>query len=853
MPQTLAEFPQLHLALGDETAFVHTRGFRTLRSSYRETAELAFRFARELEDRGIGKGDRVMLWGENCGEWVAAFFGCMLRGAVAVPMDRIAAPDFAQRVAADVDAKLIVCSQSLAEHTGNRPHLDLETLGDVLAHHSAAPCSPPSLTRDDAAQIVFTSGTTADPRGVVLTHGNILASVDPIECEIPKYRRYQRIFHPVRFLHMLPLSHVFGQFMGMFLPPVLAGTVRFQDDFKPSDVIGTIQRERISVLVAVPRVVESLKNKLEADLGPAIGKHWDIAENEKFLKRVWRFRKVHRYLGWKFWAIICGGAALDTVTEEFWGRLGYAMVQGYGLTETSSLISLNHPFKVGRRSIGKVLPGREMKLDPATGEILVRGANVASQYWQGKEMRPVTGDEGWFRTGDLGAVDAEGNLYFKGRSKNVIVTPAGLKIYPEDLEQALRKQTNVRDCVVFAVARGGNAEACAALLLRDGASPAAVVAQANQSLADFQKIRSWFVWPDDDFPRTSTQKPKMDAIRNFAHAHLTGDQQAAVTSTSGGASSGAIEDLIAAVAGRKTQARAGMAARAADFAGANLEDDLNLSSLDRVELMSAMENRYQVELSDREFSQATTVADLEELLRKSAAQPQQRDYPYPRWAQRWPITWLRTIAYQTVTLPYIMMMARPRIIGRENLKDFRGPALIVSNHIAQIDIGFILAALPFRLRRHVAAAMQGERLRDMRHPPQESSFLGRRLAQLNYVLTSAFFNVFSLPQKAKYRESFRFAGELADQGYSVLIFPEGRRTETGEMGTFRSGIGLLATHLNLPVIPMRIDGLFPLRIAKRHYAKPGTVQIHIGAPVRFEATADAEEIAKELQTRVADL
>src|SRR5260370_18150951 len=125
MPQTLAEFAQLHFALGDETAFVHARGFRTLRWSYRHTAELTFRFARELEDRGIGKGDRVMLWGENCGEWVAAFFGCMLRGAVAVPMDRIASPDFAQRVAEDVDAKLIVCSQSLIEHAAARPHLEL--------------------------------------------------------------------------------------------------------------------------------------------------------------------------------------------------------------------------------------------------------------------------------------------------------------------------------------------------------------------------------------------------------------------------------------------------------------------------------------------------------------------------------------------------------------------------------------------------------------------------------------------------------------------------------------------------------------------------------------------------------
>src|SRR5215467_1324808 len=522
MPQSLAEFAQLHLSLGKEIAYVSRRGFRTLRWTYGRLAELEFRVARELEERKIGKGDRVLLWGDNCGEWVAAFFGVMLRGAVAVPMDRIASADFARRVASDVDAKLVICSQSLAGQIGDRPHLELEDLVETLGDHSSMPYSPAALGREDTAQIVFTSGTTADPRGVVLSHGNILASVDPIEREMPKYRKYERIFHPIRFLEMLPLSHVFGQFMGMFIPPLIGGTVFFQDSFKPSDVITTIRRERISVLVAVPRVVESLKSKVEAEFAPSIKKYWAIAENEKFLKRWWRFRKVHRGFGWKFWAIISGGAALDQATEEFWRRLGYVVIQGYGLTETSSLISLNHPFKVGRRSVGKVLPGREMKLDPVSGEILVRGANVARQFWQGKEMKPVTGEEGWFRTGDLGAMDEEGNLYFKGRSKNVIVTPAGLKVYPEDLEQALRKQPEIRDCVVFGIAKGGNAEACAVLLLRNGDSGSTAVANANQTLADFQKIRQWFVWPDDDFPRTSTQKPSLELIRRAAEDQANG-------------------------------------------------------------------------------------------------------------------------------------------------------------------------------------------------------------------------------------------------------------------------------------------------------------------------------------------
>ena len=217
MPQTLAEYPQLHLARKSEIAYVHRRGFRTLRWTYRQLAEMAFRFARELETRGIGKGDRVLLWGDNCAEWVGAFFGCMLRGAVAVPMDRIAAPDFAQRVMSDVDAKLIVCSTALTPHAGNRPSMELENLVEHLQQHSADLYKPTEFSRSDTAQIVFTSGTTAEPRGVVLTHGNILASVDPIEREFPKYRKSEWLFHPIRFLELLPLSHVFGQFMGLFI------------------------------------------------------------------------------------------------------------------------------------------------------------------------------------------------------------------------------------------------------------------------------------------------------------------------------------------------------------------------------------------------------------------------------------------------------------------------------------------------------------------------------------------------------------------------------------------------------------------------------------------------------------
>src|SRR5664279_2539543 len=247
-----------------EAAYVFRRGYRVQRWTYGEVLSNAYRFARELDTRGIGKGDKVLIWGENCAEWTVAFFGCLLRGAIVVPIDKIAAPDFAARVAQQVDAKL--CVGSVHNTLPGVAHFELETLREQLAELSDEPVVGSGVTRDDIVEIVFTSGTTAEPRGVVITHGNILANLEPLEREIGKYLKYERIFHPLRFLNLLPLSHVFGQFLGIFLPQLLAATVLFQDTLNPTEVMRTIKTERVSVVVAVPRLMESLKEKLERDL-----------------------------------------------------------------------------------------------------------------------------------------------------------------------------------------------------------------------------------------------------------------------------------------------------------------------------------------------------------------------------------------------------------------------------------------------------------------------------------------------------------------------------------------------------------------------------------------------------------
>ena len=816
-----------------EAAYVHRRGYRTQRWTYGDVLSAANRFARELENRGIGKKDKVVIWGENCAEWVAAFFGCLLRGAIVVPIDKIAAPDFAQRIAEQVDAKL--CLSSPHNQIGGIATLHLETLRADLLQLSDAPVVTPSLTRDDIVQIVFTSGTTAEPRGVVISHGNILANLEPLEREINKYLKYERIFHPLRFLNLLPLSHVFGQFLGIFLPQLLAATVIFQDSLNPSEVLETIKKERVSVVVAVPRLMESLKDKIERDVEPDGKPEWfrrsfAAAKDQHFLGRWWRFRKIHNRFGWKFWAFISGGAALDAETEEFWRRLSFVVIQGYGLTETTSLISLNHPFRTGKRSIGKVLEGREMKLDE-NGEILVRGANVAAGYWQSKELRPVLNEEGWFRTGDIGELDADGNLYFKGRKKNVIVTGEGMNVYPEDLEAALRLQPEVRDCVVVGLQQGGNAEPCAALLMRDSSDPQSAVQKANQQLAEYQQMRRWMAWPDEDFPRTPTQKPKTAVIQAAVQQQFASGGSGPAVSTS------ALGDLIARITGRDV----GLLAP-----GAKLEGDLNLSSMDRVELMSALEDRYQVDLKEANFANAATVADLERLLHQPQKSPQS-GYRYPRWAQSWPITWIREFIYYLLTWPATIIMAHPKIVGAENLRGLDGPFLVSCNHVTYIDLGFALKALPPRLRRKLAVGMWGELLWEMWRPPLGWNWFMRLSYWVGYYLVVALFNVFPLPQQSGVRESFAYAGESVDRGYSVLVYPEGRRTADGKPSPFRSGLGMLAARLHIPVLPLRIDGLYEMKTAGRKIARPGELTVVIGKPMNFAPDTPPEEITNQVE------
>jgi long-chain acyl-CoA synthetase len=894
---------------GSAIAVVRYKGNRRRVTSYAEVARLAGRFAALLERRGIGKGERVLLWAENGAEWMGAFYGCMLRGVLVVPLDSGGTTEFAARVAADVKPKLAVGDLVLMaklESAGGEvgfPRLAFEDWGGELPEQEFGP--PRGLKGETPLEILFTSGTTGDPKGVVLTHGNVLASIGPVEEGSKPYLRSLKLVAPLRILHTLPLSHVFGQTMGLWIPHIYKSELHFESRLAAPRLIETIRRERISVLAAVPRVAAILKNHLETI-------HPELAERMASMGKIgpagrwWRFRKIHREFGLKFWALVSGGGALAGPLERFWNAMGFVVIQGYGMTETTALITLNHPFHIAQGTVGKPLAGRDVKLGP-DGEVLVRGAMISGAMWQSGELRPR--EDEWLATGDLAEQGPAGDLKFLGRKSEVIVTSSGLNVHPEDVESAVEEQPGVQGCAVVPMETPSGPEPCAVLAFR-GSREQAVLAieNANKGLAEFQRVRRWMLWPEPDLPRTSTGKVRRKAVR----AWLDRVQQAAT---------GAGADTARVAAESAAKSKDWLLALIEQISGdalpsggdeLRLSEDLHLDSLSRVQLAAAIEERAgglrgggmlagvvtlgdlrQLVAGDREAAQVKRdrIAAEEELPTDShaiaggetsrgaapvirpeaqetagvqpptagagarAKQPK-RNYIYPRWPWSAPVRWVRVAFTELVLQPLTWFLIHPRVVAPGNL-DTREPMLIVCNHITSYDGALVQYALPRKMRLRLAIAMSGEMLEDFRHMRGPEGHLGAGrfypLGPPAYFLSTLLFNVFPLPRLRSFQRSFEHAGRAMDRGYNVLVFPEGALSRTGYLARFRPGIGLLTRLCDAPVLPVALRGVGELKREHGGWFRTGKVEVRIGEPVRFSSLDTEVFITERLHDEVARL
>ena len=890
-----------------EIAIVRYQGVRRRETTYGQLAHLARRFAALLEDRNIGVGDRVVIWAENSAEWIAAFYGCMLRGVMAVPLDAFGSTDFATRIATDTKPKLAIGDAILLaklDQNLGAPCLDFETWESLsfedwptsLPTREAA--AIPGLCRNTPLQILFTSGTTSDPKGIVHTHGNVLASIGPIEQAAQKYLRYEKPFHPLRFLHTLPLSHVFGQTMGLWIPPIFAAEVHFDPRLVAPRLIETIKRERISVLAAVPRVMALLKAHLESTI-PDLPNRVIGSKGMKAWKRWWVFRDVHRILGLKFWALISGGGALAAPLEQFWNALGFVVVQGYGMTETTALITLNHPFHVASGTIGKPLPGREVKIGP-DGEVLVKGPMISTSTWSGGQLRQR--EDEWLATGDIAEEQATGELRFMGRKSETIVTAAGVNVHPEDLEAALEAQPEIAASAVVAIETPAGPEPCAVLAVRGGEPQAAeAVDRANRKLADFQRIHRWLIWPEPDLPRTSTGK-----VRRKPIAEWVAGRSAEPTSSSNGA-------------GPTQTTRADwLYALTAEIAGEHpaggdelrLSEDFHLDSLGRVQLAAALEERMTDAPKEGSVDTARTLGDMRQLVgaarsfdaasqhvesprlshdsaqavaedqsrpagndatfsptnqgaripaapatipaRHPLTEPEKPGFIYPHWPWSWTMQWVRSGFLELIAQPFVWFLGNPHVSCPRDLAATE-PMLIICNHVTAYDGALIEYALPGRMRRRVAAAMLGEMLEDFRHfrDPDTGRFM--LFGPAAYWLVTALYNVFPLPRRRDFQRSFAHIGEALDRGFNVLVFPEGTRSPAGQLAPFRPGIGLLVKQAHAPVLPAALIGLGELKAKGRGWFRSGKIEVRIGEPLRFGPLETEAAITEKLHAAVSAL
>ncbi len=811
---------------GEKCAMVYRTGVRRLSFSYGDLHDLALRMNALLAARGVGEGDRVLIWGPNSPWWGIAFWGITARGAIAVPVDFMSGCDRAESIANLTEAALVIQSDYKAERLTGFQSIILEEieflLGELLPLTATVSKAP-----GDIAQLIYTSGTTGNPKGVILTHGNLLANLVQVNRQIPV------VTPEYRFLSLLPLSHMFEQMGGFFTPLFHGSRIVYLSTLKPSAIMEALAEEDIHAVVAVPRLLLLLRGSIERELS---GKHLAplfrqlMAIAEYLPPRMKRglFFPVRQRFGRHFTLFVSGGAPLSPELYSFWERMGFTVVEGYGLTECSPVLTANTWERQVPGSVGTPLPGVDIRL--AEGEVLARGDNVFPGYYRNEQAtREAFSADGWFRTGDLGEMDGSGCLYIKGRIKELIVTGAGVNVYPDVIESELNRTAGVREGCVIGLDRGAGEEVHAVLLL-DGSGRQAeeIIGEVNARIDPLSRITGLTIWPETEFPKTTTLK-----IRKY----LVKDE---IRKGRGGEGGAALADRLVKIIARVTGS-----ANDAITEGSILSSDLGLTSIAGLELVNYLEQEFRIDLEDSLIGPQTKVADLRAVIERRETVLTRERFRF--WTNSPPVRGIRMVCDYLLNYPLFRSFVSLEAVGGELLAEAGEPLFFIANHTSYLDQPSIMFALPGQMRYRTATAAWAEFFfRNYKNVVQR---LWKRLC---FEYGSFGLNLFPLPQSGGFRGALRFMGRLADNGISILMFPEGERTRSGEMLPFKSGLGIMAKELGLPVVPVHISGLEYVFPPGAPWPRRGRVTVTFGEPLRFtrerpdEIVAMAQEAVRRL-------
>ena len=796
--------------------------YRTLSWSYQDLGKAADLIASHLAFAGVGVGDKVLLWAPNSPYWVASFFGILLRGGVAVPLHLENTREFIEKIQKQTSAKILIKQSALKIQLASLASMDVDLLPFGETAEGVKSMGGPKITEEDLAEIVYTSGTTGDPKGVMLTHRNLLSNIKGVARAISINERDC-------FLSILPLSHMFEQTAGLLFPLSRGAKIIYLPRVSSGLIVRALQEHHVTKLLAVPQFLDTVMKKIEAEADregktSMLETARQVAGFLPFPLRRFIFRKIHQRFGGKLRTVASGGAPLDPALERKWELLGVRLLQGYGLTETSPIISVN-TYRAHRfGSIGRPLAGVEIKIAPG-GEILVKGPNVFGGYYHDeKKTAESFTPEGWFRTGDVGELDEDGFLFIRGRKKYLILGPGGQNVHPEDIEFELNKRPGVRDSAVVGWGEGSRVEICAVLLLESGVDPEKVVEKANEHLLSFQKIQIWRVWPGPDFPRSATRKIQKEKVLFWLKEEKKEEVSASLATTPLTRLLGEIFEKDAATLSDQT----------------SLVADLGLDSILRIELVTRIEELFGVALEERVITQKTTVGDLERAIQHTP-HSKSRETLLKRWPF-WPITkFFREISYWLVMYPFLLIFTRPKVFGQEVFEKIKGPMLIMPNHRSFLDSPVVLRALSHRIRKQLGFATGADVLKEF---------------WWTAPLLELFYASFPFPRREQenIEPGLEAVGALIDKEWSVVLYPEGRQSETKEFLPFKKGAGLLAVEMGVPVVPVFVDGTE--NVLPRDHVVPkkiGEVRVYFGEPLFFQVNESYVEATEKIERAVHKL
>ncbi len=824
--KTLVDLFHTFAPLGDKTALINRTGVRRFAVSYRELSELSLKMANLLAQRGVAPGDRVLLWGPNSSWWGVAYWGIIMRGAIAVPVDFMSDRARAESIFGLTKARLVLQSRFKPERLDVPDTLLLEDLQYLLQEVTPYP-DVVHPAPDDIAQLIYTSGTTGNPKGVILTHRNLVANMVQINEGVP-------IITPdFSFLSLLPLSHMFEQMGGFFTPLYRGATVIYPRTLKPSAIMEALGEEDVYVIMSVPRLMQLLKSSIERELAEKKLDgvfSWLAGKAQRLSKEARKklFFPVHKKFGGNFTVFVSGGAPLDPDVFRFWDAMGFTVLEGYGLSECSPVLCVNTIDRQVAGSVGPALPGVELRLDGK--EVVVKGDNVFPGYYQNEEAtRAAFTADGWFRTGDLGEIAPDGWLTIKGREKELIVTGGGVNVYPDELEGVLNKVPGVKESCVIGLDRGAGEEVHAVLLLDEsGKRPEEILAEANAKLDSLHQITGYTIWNEPEFPKTTTLK-----IRKFqVKEHV----KKGAAEGGGGASRDHLVNLLAKVTGAEPDQITEESLLVAD---------LGLTSIGRLELVNYLEQEFRLDIEDSQIGPQTRVSELRRIISRREKGDHRGHYRF--WTNSAPVRALRMIGDALINYPLYRFFAKLQVRGAENLSRLDGPVIIVANHLGYFDQPSLMFALPREIRYRTATAAWEEFFFDDYRGFER---VWRRLA---YQYGTMFLNLFPLPQTGGFSGAVKYMGKLTDSGLNTLIFPEGGHSPDGIMKDFQLGLGIIAKELGIPVLPVKISGTE--KILPPHQAslpRRGTVTVTFGKPLHFRFEEPAEIVARAHQA-VAEL